>query len=244
MPERVALVTGGSRGIGRAIALALAADHFVVVNYRTGAEEAKETLAAIEAMGGEGTTAQADVSHPADVDGLFAGIEEMSGPVSVLVNNAGIRRDGLTARMSDEDWNDVIATNLTAPFLCSRRAMRAMLKMRTGRIVNITSVAGIRGNAGQANYCAAKAGLIGLTRSLAREVGKKGITVNAVAPGLVDTDLTASLSEAQWAELLRDVPSGRPGTPEEVAASVAYLCSERAANVNGAVLVNDGAMTA
>lgn len=244
MPDRVALVTGGSRGIGRAISVALARDHFVAVDYRSGIEEAKETLSMIEATGGEGTVVQADVSNAADVDRLFTEVEELGGPVSVLVNNAGIRRDGLIARMSDADWDDVIGTNLNAPFLCSRRALRSMIRARFGRIVNISSVAGLRGSAGQTNYCAAKAGLLGLTRALAREVGKKGITVNAVAPGLIETDLTASLTDVQRAELIREIPSGRGGTPEDVAAAVAFLCSDAAANVNGTVMTTDGGMTA
>ncbi|MGH2805661.1 MAG: beta-ketoacyl-ACP reductase [Actinomycetota bacterium] len=244
MPERVAVVTGASRGIGRAIAVALSADHFVAVNFRSGVEEAKATLSAIEAGGGQGTIVQADVSDPAGVDALFTEVEDLSGPVEVLVNNAGIRRDGLALRMRDRDWDDVIATDLTGPFLCARRAMRSMLRLRFGRIVNMSSIAGLRGNAGQVNYCAAKAGLIGLTKALAREIGKKGITVNAVAPGLVDTDLTAALSDDQRAALLQEVPGGRAGRPEDVAAIVSFLCSEAAANVNGAVLVTDGGMTA
>ena len=244
MPDRVALVTGGSRGIGRAISVALSRDHFVAVDYRSGIEEAKETLSMIEAAGGEGTVVQADVSNAADVDRLFTEVEELGGPVSVLVNNAGIRRDGLIARMSDADWDDVIGTNLNAPFLCSRRALRSMIRARFGRIVNISSVAGLRGSAGQTNYCAAKSGLIGLTKALAREVGKKGITVNAVAPGLIETDLTASLTDVQRAELIREIPSGRGGTPEDVAAAVAFLCSDAAANVNGTVMTTDGGMTA
>ena len=198
----------------------------------------------IEAAGGEGTVVQADVSNAADVDRLFTEVEELGGPVSVLVNNAGIRRDGLIVRMSDADWDDVIRTNLNAPFLCSRRALRSMIRARFGRIVNISSVAGLRGSAGQTNYCAAKSGLIGLTKALAREVGKKGITVNAVAPGLIETDLTASLTDVQRAELIREIPSGRGGTPEDVAAAVAFLCSDAAANVNGTVMTTDGGMTA
>jgi 3-oxoacyl-[acyl-carrier protein] reductase len=244
MPEHVALVTGASRGIGRAIALALSIDHFVVVNFRSDAEAAKETLAFVEARGGRGTVVQADVSDPVQVGTMFDEIEDLSGHVSVLVNNAGIRRDGLALRMTDRDWSDVIATNLTGPFLCARRALPSMLRHRFGRIVTVTSVAALRGNPGQANYCAAKAGATGLTRSLAREVGRKGITVNAVAPGLIDTELTGELTDEQRSVLLSASPRGVPGTPDEVAATVAFLCSDAAANFNGAVLVTDGGMTA
>ena len=239
-----ALVTGASRGIGRAVALALAARHPVAVNYRTRADEAKETLRLLEAGGGEGIAVQADVRDVSAVDAMFAEVEEALGPVGVLVNNAGCRSDALAARLGDDAWREVIDTNLGGTFSCSRRALRPMLRAGWGRIVNVSSVAGIRGNPGQANYSAAKAGVIGLTKSLAREVARKGITVNAVAPGLVETELVATLDDAQRGALLEIIPAGRAGTPEEVAAAVVFLCSPEAAYVNGSILTVDGGMTA
>ncbi|MGH2730275.1 MAG: 3-oxoacyl-[acyl-carrier-protein] reductase [Actinomycetota bacterium] len=245
MSERVALVTGGSRGIGRAICRALATrGDAVAVNHRSGVEQAKETLALIESMGGEGMVVEADVTRSAAVDGMFAEVEDALGPVTIVVNNAGIRRDGLAMRMSDADWQEVISTNLFGAFACSRRALRTMLRAGFGRIVNVASVAGLQGSPGQANYCAAKAGLIGLTKSLAREVARKNITVNSVAPGLVATELTTSLPEARWAELVHAIPAGRAGTPEEIGDLVAFLCSEQAAYITGGVFVADGGMTA
>lgn len=240
----VALVTGSSRGIGRAIAVALAPGRAVAVNFKTNAEEAKETLRLVEAAGGEGVTVCADVGERGAVEALFAEVEDALGPVGVLVNNAGCRADGLALRLGDDAWDAVLETNLSGAFACSRRALRSMVRARSGRIVNVASVAGLKGNAGQANYCAAKAGLIGLTRALAREVASRGITVNAVAPGLVDTDLVAGLDPARRAALIDSVPAGRTGTVEEVAAAVAFLCSDAAAYVNGAVLTVDGGMTA
>jgi 3-oxoacyl-[acyl-carrier protein] reductase len=244
MSDHVALVTGGSRGIGRAISLDLARTHSVAVNYNNGVEEAKETVAAIEDIGGEALLVQGDVAERSEVDAAFETVEDAFGPVTVLVNNAGVRRDTLTARMSDEDWNEVISIDLSGAFMCARRAIRSMISRGFGRIVNVSSVGGIRGVPGQANYCAAKAGLIGLTKSLAREVGRKNITVNAVAPGLVETELTTTLDEKRYAEIVREIPAGRAATPEEIAVIVAFLCSERAAYVNGAVVVADGGMTA
>ena len=245
MPERVALVTGGSRGIGRAVCLELArGGHAVAVNYRSGVDEAKETLSLLQGEGHEGIVVEADVSDPAQVDGMFSEIDELLGPVTVLVNNAGVRRDQLALRMSDKDFLDVVSVNLFGPFVCAPRALRTMVRMGFGRIVNVTSVAALRGSPGQANYCASKAGLIGLTRSLAREVARKNVTVNALAPGLVDTRLTSSLPAARFQELIDEIPAGRAGTPEDVATLIGLLCSEEAGYVNGAVFVTDGGMTA
>jgi 3-oxoacyl-[acyl-carrier protein] reductase len=244
MPEHVALVTGGSRGIGRAVCLDLAETHAVAINYISGSEEAKETLAAIENGGGEACLVQGDVSNEEVVDAIFRNVEDALGPVSVLVNNAGIRRDNLAARMATGDWEEVLSVDVTGSFLCSRRAIRSMISRGFGRIVNVSSVAGIRGVPGQANYCAAKAGVIGLTRSLAREIGRKNVTVNAVAPGLIETDLTTSLNGKRFEALVAEIPVGRPGTPEEIAAVVAFLCSDKAAYINGSVVVADGGMTA
>lgn len=241
----MALVTGGSRGIGRAAAVALAAEgHAVAINYNRSADEAKQTLVDVEAAGGSGICVQADVGDPVQVERGFDEVERELGEVTILVNNAGVRRDALTLVMNDEQWNDVLATNLYGPFACARRALRSMLGARWGRIVNVSSVAGTNGSPGQANYSAAKAGLIGLTRTLAREVATKGITVNAVAPGPIATELIADLSETAAEQLVAQVPAKRAGTPEEAASLIAYLCSERAGFVTGAVLPVDGGMSA
>jgi 3-oxoacyl-[acyl-carrier protein] reductase len=242
--EGVALVTGASRGIGRAVALALAETRPIAVNYVSSADEAKKTLAAIEEHGGEGVCVQADVGSSTGVDRCFTEVEEALGPVDVLVNNAGCRRDALTLRMSDEAWEGVLRTNLTGPFLCARRALRSMLRAGSGRIVNVASVAGVRGSPGQVNYSAAKAGLIGLTKSLACELATTGVTVNAVAPGYIATDLTAGLNERQVEGLLGRIPQARAGAPEDVAGLVAWLCSGAAGYVTGAVFAIDGGMTA
>lgn len=244
MSRGVALVTGGSRGIGRAICLDLGRTHAVAINYNRNVDEAKETLGTIESAGGEGILVQGDVSDDSTVDDMFGETEESLGPVSVLVNNAGIRRDALAARMSRDDFDDVISVDLSGAFSCARRALRSMISRGFGRIVNVSSIAGLRGNPGQANYSAAKAGLIGLTKSLAREVARKNITVNAVAPGLVATELTTSLEERRYADLIKEIPAARAGTPEEIAVVVSFLCSEQAAYVNGTVVVADGGMTA
>jgi 3-oxoacyl-[acyl-carrier protein] reductase len=245
VPEAVALVTGASRGIGRAIAVALAGrGHPVAINYRSSLEDAKETLELVEHSGGEGICVQADVGDSREVDRCFSEIEDSLGPVAVLGDNAGVRVDGLALGLSVVAWDTVFRTNLFGTFACCRRALRAMVRARWGRIVNITSVSGLRASPGQANYSAAKAGVVGFTRTLAREVASKNITVNAVAPGLIKTDLTSDLSDRQTAELVKHIPQGKPGTPEDVARLVAFLCSHDAGYVTGGVLVADGGMLA
>lgn len=222
-PERVALVTGGTRGIGAAIAQRLRADGFTVA-----------TLAR------SGADVDADVADEAAVRAAFGEVRERFGPVLVLVNNAGVARDGLAIRMPSEDWRTVLDTNLTGAFTCTRLALDDMLSARWGRIVNVSSVVAERANPGQANYVAAKAGLLGLTRTVAREMGRKGITCNAVTPGVIETDMTAGLD----GDLRAAVPAGRVGRPEEVAAAVGFLCSDEAEYVNGATLAVDGGLGA
>ncbi len=243
--SEIALVTGGSRGIGRAIARALAADGFTVaVNFVGNEGAAKDAVEAIASDGGEAITVQADVSDSSQVDALFDEVEERLGPVNVLVNNAGVRADGLALGMKDDAWRKVIDTNLFGTFACTRRALRPMLRARKGRIVNITSISGLHASPGQANYSAAKAGVIGLTKTVAAEVAGKGIFVNAVAPGLIATDLTAGLNDEQVEAIQGRVPAKRIGAPEDVASLVAWLCSERASYITGAVYTVDGGLTA
>jgi 3-oxoacyl-[acyl-carrier protein] reductase len=243
-PERqgVALVTGAGRGIGAAIARGLAADGWpVAVNYRADADGAAAVVAEIEAQGGRATALAADVCDPGAADELFASAEQaLGGTVLALVNNAGISRDDLVPTLGDEEWAAVLETNLSAAFRMTRRALKPMLRARYGRIVNIASVVGLRANAGQANYAAAKAGLIALTKTAAIEVARRGITVNAVAPGWIDTDMTAGVPS----DLLSAVPARRAGTPEEVAACVRFLASDSAGYVTGAVLTVDGGLAA
>jgi len=240
---RTALVTGAGRGIGRAVAEHLAGlGHRVAVNYRASAAEAEMVAASIEEAGGEAVAVGADVSDEAAVGALFAAVQERLGPVEILVNNAGITRDGLLLRMSAEDWDAVLAADLRSAYLCTRAALRAMLRARWGRIVSIGSVAGLVGNAGQANYAAAKAGLVGFTKAVAREVGSRGITANVVAPGFVETEMTAALGEEAREAARRAIPLGRFGTPQEVAAAVGYLASDPAAYITGQVIVVDGGM--
>ena len=237
----MALVTGASKGIGSAIARALAADGWrVAVNYRSDEAGAKATVAAIEEAGGTAAVLAGDVADGAP-DTLFTSAEEaLDGPVLALVNNAGVRADNLAIQIEDEDWDRVLDTNLSAAFRLTRRAMRPMLKARYGRIVNIASVVGPRANAGQANYAAAKAGLIGLTKTVSHEVARRGITVNAVAPGFIETDMTKDLI----ADVVKAIPARRAGQPEEVAAAVRFLASDDAAYVTGTTLFVDGGMSA
>ncbi|MFH1329664.1 MAG: 3-oxoacyl-[acyl-carrier-protein] reductase [Actinomycetota bacterium] len=240
---RVALVTGAGRGIGRAIAEHLAGlGYRVAVNYRSSAAGAEAVVAGIAAAGGEAVAVAADVSDEGAVTTLFAAVEQSLGPVEVLVNNAGITRDGLLVRLGADDWDAVLAGDLRSAFLCTRAAMRGMLRARWGRIVSIGSVAGLVGNPGQANYAAAKAGLIGFTKAVAREVGSRGITANVVAPGFIDTDMTAALGEETREAARRAIALGRFGTPQEVAAAVGYLASGPAAYITGQVIVVDGGM--
>jgi 3-oxoacyl-[acyl-carrier protein] reductase len=241
MREGSALVTGGSRGIGAATARALAAEGWPVgVNYHSGADAADEVVKQIEEGGGKAVALQGDIADPEVPDKLLKELKEEFGPVLVLVNNAGVRADGLTPQTDDEAWAKVIDTNLSGAFRLIRRALSPMMRARFGRVINIASVVGIRGNPGQVNYAASKAGLIAVTRTVAAEVARRSVTVNAVAPGLVATDLTEDLSD----EVLESVPARRAGTPEEVAACVRFLASEEAAYVTGTVLTVDGGMTA
>lgn len=238
---QTALVTGGGRGIGRAVALALAeAGAEVVVNYSSSATAADEVVQSIQAKGGTAYALQANVAIEADVDRLIKTVLERSGRLDVLVNNAGITRDGLMMRMKTNDWQAVIDLNLTGVFLCSRAVARPMLKQKSGRIINITSVVGLIGNAGQANYAAAKAGVIGLTRTTAKELASRGITVNAVAPGFIATDMTKDLDADT---ILRDIPLGRFGTQEQVAGVVRFLAADPASSyITGQVIQVDGGM--
>jgi 3-oxoacyl-[acyl-carrier protein] reductase len=236
-----ALVTGASRGIGAAIACALAADGWPVgVNFRQGRDAADDTVKRIEAGGGSAVAVGADVTVPEDLERLYDTLEQRFGRVLVLVNNAGVRSDDLAISLSDSDWGQVIDTNLTAAFRATRRGLRGMIRERFGRVINLASVVGPRANAGQSNYAAAKAGLIGMTRTIAVEVARRGVTVNAIAPGLIETDMTADLD----GELLSAVPARRAGRPEDVAACARFLASEQAGYVTGSTLYVDGGLGA
>lgn len=240
--QHVALVTGASRGIGQAILHALARAGMKVVGTATTDAGAESISAALTAAGLAGRGAKLDVRDDVAVDALLAEIEAKEGALAVLVNNAGITRDNLLMRMKDEEWDDILATNLTPVFRLSKSVIRPMMKARYGRIINITSVVGHAGNAGQTNYSAAKAAVAGFSKSLAREVGSRGITVNCVAPGFIDTDMTRALSEAQREALLGNIPAGRLGSAEDVAAAVAFLASPAAAYITGETLHVNGGM--
>jgi len=237
---QVALVTGASRGIGRSIALALAEQGLVVVGTATSESGAAAITEALAPLGGRGVVL--NVNEPAAIDAVVDGIVKAHGGLQVLVNNAGITRDNLSMRMKDEDWDAVLDTNLKAVFRMSRAVMRLMMKQRYGRIISITSVVGASGNPGQANYAAAKAGVAGMTRSLARELGSRGITVNCVAPGFIATDMTEVLPEVQKAALLAQIPVGRLGEPREIADAVVFLASPQAAYITGTELHVNGGM--
>lgn len=242
LQDKVAIVTGGSRGIGKAIALRLATEGAKVVVTATTKAGADKTAEEIRQNGGQATGFEANVAEVKQVEALIKGTVEQFGGLHILVNNAGITRDNLVMRMSDEDWNAVIATNLTGTFNCIRAASKIMMKQRSGKIINITSVVALMGNKGQANYCAAKAGVIGLTKSVARELASRNVQINAIAPGFITTDMTAVLPEAAKTAMAQAIPLERMGTPEEVASAVAFLASADADYMTGQVLNIDGGM--
>jgi len=241
---QVALVTGGSRGIGRAIALTLAEMKAqVILNYVANEAAAEATRAHIEAAGGQATTQRFDVADGEATDRAFHSILDAHGRIDILINNAGVARDTLLLRMKEEDWQQVLQVNLTGMYHCSKAAIRPMIRQRSGRIINITSIIGLIGNPGQVNYAAAKAGAIGLTKALAREVASRGITVNAVAPGFIETEMTQGLSGETKAELLRQIPLGRWGMPQDVANCVGFLVSARASYITGQVIQVNGGLS-
>lgn len=240
-----ALITGGSGGIGRASAVALARDGWsVAIGYRSGEAKAKETLAAVESAGGSGITVHLDVASEESITEAFREAADGLGVITGLVNNAGITKDGLSVKYSVENFEQTLAINLTGAFLCSRAALRGMMKERFGRIVNVSSAAALRGNPGQAAYTASKTGLLGLTKSMSREVGPRNITVNAICPGIVETEMVSDLTEAQRAWMVDNTPLGRAAAPEDIAGVVRFLLSGDAAYVSGAVIAVDGGLSA
>lgn len=240
----VALVTGASRGIGRAIALRLAEDGFsVAVNYASSKARAVAVVDEIASCGASAMAVHADVRDPDAVSSMFESVTAELGPVAVLVNNAGITDDGLVMRMTVDQWDNVMNTNLRSAFLCTKTALRSMVRSRAGRIINISSVSGISGNPGQGNYAASKAGIIGFTKSVAKEVGSRGITVNAIAPGFIETDMTAALGDNVTDAVAERIALGRLGLPEEVASVVGYLASDGASYITGQTIVVDGGLT-
>lgn len=241
--KQTAIVTGGSRGIGRAVAMRLAKDGMnLVINYRGNSAAAEETERLCRELGAEVLLVQGDVSRAEDCEKLATKAKEAFGRVDVLVNNAGITRDGLLARMTEEDFRGVLDVNLVGPWNMMKAVNRIMMKQRYGRIVNLSSVTGLMGNMGQTNYAAAKAGIVGMTKSYAREVASRGITVNAVAPGFIDTDMTEAMPEGAKDKIITGIPMGRTGKPEDVAEAVAFLASEQAGYITGEVLRVDGGM--
>ena len=240
---KIALVTGGSRGIGRAVAIELAKEGAAVaINYAGNKAAAEEVQSIITQMGGKAMIIQADVSDEKSAMQMVEEVIAQLGGIDILVNNAGITRDGLFIRMKEEDWNAVINTNLTGIFNCTKVAAKYMMKKRSGRIINMSSVYGIMGNAGQTNYAAAKAGVIGFTKSLAREMASRGITVNAVAPGFIATDMTAAMPEKAQEHVLTSIPLGKMGKPEDIANAVLFLASDKASYITGQVIHVDGGM--
>lgn len=242
MDNQVALITGASRGIGRAIAITLGQAGAVVIGTATSTSGAENISSALQQAGINGSGVVLNVTDQESIDSTMKQISAQYGPPQILVNNAGITRDNLLMRMKDDEWNDIINTNLTSVYRVSKACLRAMMKARYGRIINIASVVGVAGNAGQCNYAAAKAGIIGFSKSLAQEVGSRGITVNSVAPGFIDTDMTRALPEEQKTALLSHIPAARLGQVEEIAATVAFLASPLAGYITGETIHVNGGM--
>ena len=241
---KTALVTGGTRGIGKEIALELAKLNMnIAINYNSNEEKAKEVVEEIKALGVDCIAVKADISKKEDVDKMLMEIEKNLSTVDILVNNAGITKDNLLIRMSEDDWDDVINTNLKGVFLCSQKVAKAMMKKRYGKIINIASVVGVNGNSGQANYAAAKAGVIGFTKTMAKELASRGIRVNAIAPGFIETDMTKKLKEEVVGEIVKTIPLGVFGSAKDVADLAAFLASEKADYITGQVIKVDGGMS-